>query len=76
MSTIITLGVKSLYMFYLDRIKKQLINVEQSPKPNQKPKVKKPTTIKTIKQPKKAKMVRSIEIDPEQIDKIYVKKSG
>ena len=75
MSVIITLGTKTLYLFYLDRIKKQLIK-EQPPKPKPTPPAKKPATLKTIKQPKKAKIVRSIEIDPEHIDKIYVKKSS
>ena len=46
---------------------------KQIKKPSPKPKTQAP---KTPKSTKKAKIIGSIEIDPEQIDKIYVKKSS
>ena len=71
MSVIITLGVKTLYLIYAEHLKKD--NQRHIKKPNPKPKTK---SSKTPKPAKKAKIIGSIEIDPEQIDKFYVKKSS
>ncbi len=72
LSVIITLGVKSLYLMRLDLIKKQNIS-----KPDQKPtEPKKTVATKKPKTQTSKKTVKSIEIDPEIVDKIYVKKSS
>ncbi len=73
LSVIITLGVKTLYLMYLDFAKKP----QPSNENKQPPQKSRQTTSKKPK-PKKApsNIIRSIEIDPEQIDKIYVKKSS
>lgn len=71
MSVIITLGIKTLYLIYIEHLQKQM--PKQIKKPSPKPKTQAP---KTPKSTKKAKIIGSIEIDPEQIDKFYVKKSG
>ena len=73
LSVIITLGVKTLLLVYLD--------FEKTPEPSKEPKPltqkSKQTAPKKSRRPKSpSKVVRSIEIDPEQIDKIYVKKTG
>ena len=67
LSVIITLGLKTLGWLYLERSKKT--------QPTQQ--VKKSSAANKSK-PQKApsNIVRSIEIDPEQIDKIYVKKTS
>ena len=64
-SVVITLGVKSLSVIYFDLAKKSKTKTQPSP-PQKKPKPQK--TSSTV--------IRSIEIDPQQIDKIYVKKTG
>ena len=67
LSVIITLGLKTLGWLYLERSKKtqptkqvKKSSVANKPKPQKAP----------------SNIVRSIEIDPEQIDKIYVKKTS
>ena len=70
-SVIITLGVRTLYLIYVDHLKKYTSHQIKTPSP--KPKTQAP---KSPKSTKKAKIIGSIEIDPEQIDKFYVKKSG
>ena len=68
-SLVTVVGVKAIFYSVLDSIIK--------PKPQQEPKKaerkKRPTQ---KKQPSTSKPIRSIEIDPEQIDKIFVKKSS
>ncbi len=73
LSVIITLGIKTLYLMYLDFTKKPQPSNENKQPPHKS----RQTTSKKPK-PKKAPshIIRSIEIDPEQIDKIYVKKSS
>ncbi len=73
LSVIITLGIKTLLLTYLD--------FEKKPEPSKEPKPltqkSKQTAPKKSRRPKSpSTVVRSIEIDPEQIDKIYVKKTG
>lgn len=60
-----------LYLIYIERLVKQ--PKKQTQKPSQQPKTQ---TKKPKKPTKKTKIIGSIEIDPEQIDKFYVKKSG
>lgn len=72
LSVIITLGVKSLYLMRLDLLKKQL-SAQSDKQPTAPAKTSAPKKSKT--QTSK-KTVKSIEIDPEIVDKIYVKKSG
>ncbi len=67
LSVIITLGLKTLGWFYLERSKKT--------QPTQQVK-KSSATNKSKPQKAPSNIVRSIEIDPEQIDKIYVKKTS
>ena len=66
-SVIIVLGIKALGFFSTGFTKKPQVN---QPKPK-KHAPKKPKPLKHA-----SNIVRSIEIDPEQIDKIYVKKTG
>ncbi len=72
LSVIITLGIKYLYLMRLDLLKNQTL--AQLGKKTTAPK--KPSSPKKPKTQKPPNVVRSIEIDPENIDKIYVKKSS
>ena len=73
LSVIITLGVKMLFLMYFDFAK-----TKESPKQTTPTKAKsKDMSPKKPPKPKPIpKAIRSIEIDPEQIDKIYVKKTS
>ncbi|MBE7081332.1 MAG: hypothetical protein E7372_02090 [Clostridiales bacterium] len=73
LSVIITLGVKMLYLMHFDFAKTK--ETDNDSKPN-KAKSKKPSPKKDSKPKPTPKAIRSIEIDPEQIDKIYVKKTS
>ena len=64
LSIIITLGIKTLSLICLDLAKKS-----KNTQPKKAPAHKKPKQ-------SSSKVIRSIEIDPEQIDKIYVKKTS
>lgn len=66
LSVILVLGVKMLFLIIAD-----LKPSSQAPTPPKK-RVRK----KVNSKPQQAKVVRSIEIDPSQIDQIYVKKSS
>ncbi len=71
MSVIITLGIKTIGLMRFDLVKKQETNQQDKPKPN-----KKTNSYKKPRSKNTASVIKSIEIDPEQIDKIYVKKSS
>ena len=73
LSVIITLGVKMLYLMHFDFAETK--ETDNESKPN-KGKSKKPSPKNTAKPKPIPKAIRSIEIDPEQIDKIYVKKTS
>ena len=73
LSVIITLGVKMLFLMYFDFAKTKELTKQE--KPN-KAKNKEISPKKTTKPKPIPKAIRSIEIDPEQIDKIYVKKTS
>ena len=72
LSVIITLGVKMLCLMYLDFSKNQDTSKEIKPKQSKK----QPSPKKPAKHKPTPRAIRSIEIDPEQIDKIYVKKTS
>lgn len=66
LSVILVLGVKMLVLMVKDLRSPQQISQPQ----------KKRKRTRANPKPKQATVVRSIEIDPSQVDKIYVKKSS
>ena len=73
LSVIITLGVKMLFLMHFDFAKPKAVSKQVKPSTA---KTKKPSPKNTAKPKPIPKAIRSIEIDPEQIDKIYVKKTS
>lgn len=66
-SAVIVVGSKSLYLFIKSKFPKKSTPPPPAEQPEVKPK--KPATTKP-------KSIRSIEIDPDSIDRIYVKKTS
>lgn len=73
LSVLIVLGGKMLVLMVYEFVSKK--TALSKPVQQIQPKIKS-TTPKKSKSTKKPSIVRSIEIDPEHVDKIYVKKSS
>ena len=75
LSCLIVITAKSVYFSILQTRKNQPQPAVEEQPPIKKPPAKKPPAPRKPRAPQKPSVIRTIEIDPNQVDRIYVKKA-